>query len=51
MKQRLSVDEQMFSTKIEHFMKQYNKNKPKKWGFKLFNICDTDGVWSNNIKL
>ena len=24
-------------------MKQYLPNKPKKWGFKLFVLCDTTG--------
>ena len=40
---RLSVDEQMCSTKIGNYMKQYLPNKPKKWGFKLFVLCDTTG--------
>lgn len=30
--QRLSIDEQMCSTKIAHFLKQYLPNKPHKWG-------------------
>lgn len=40
---RLCVDEQMCSTKIGSYMKQYLPNKPKKWGFKLFVMCDTTG--------
>ena len=36
---RLSLDEQMCSTKIGHFMKQYLPNKPHKWGFKLYVLC------------
>lgn len=40
---RLSVDEQMCSTKMGSYMKQYLPNKPKKWGFKLFVLCDTMG--------
>ncbi|XP_022124841.2 piggyBac transposable element-derived protein 4 [Pieris rapae] len=36
MNQRLSVDEQMCSTKIGHFLKQYLPKKPHKWGFKLY---------------
>lgn len=39
----LSVDEQMCSTKMGHFLKQYMPNKPCKWGFKLFALCDTKG--------
>lgn len=40
---RLSVDEQMCSTKMSSYMKQYLPNKPKKWGFKFFVLCDTKG--------
>lgn len=40
---RLCVDEQICSTKIRSYMKQYMPNKPKKWGFKLFVLCDTTG--------
>lgn len=40
---RLCVDEQMCSTKVGSYMKQYLPNKPKKWGFKLFVVCDTMG--------
>lgn len=43
MDQRLSVDEQMCSTKIGHFLKQYLPNKPHKWGFKLYVLCDLMG--------
>lgn len=41
--QRLSIDEQMCSTKIGHFLKQYLPNKPHKWGFKLFVLCNLMG--------
>ncbi|CAH2101204.1 unnamed protein product [Euphydryas editha] len=41
--QRLSIDEQMCSTKIGHFLKQYMPNKPHKWGFKLFMLCSLSG--------
>lgn len=36
---RLSLDEQMCSTKLSHFMKQYLPNKPHKWGFKFYVLC------------
>lgn len=39
----LSIDEQMCSTKVRHFMKQYMPNKPHKWGFKLFVLCGVSG--------
>lgn len=41
--QRLSIDEQMCSTKMGHFLKQYLPNKPHKWGFKLFVLCSLTG--------
>lgn len=40
---RLSLDEQMCSTKMKHFMKQYLPNKPHKWGFKLYVLCSLSG--------
>ena len=32
----VSMDEFMIPTKIRHFLKQYIKGKPHKWGFKLY---------------
>jgi hypothetical protein len=43
MAQRLSVDEQMCATKVAHFLKQYLPNKPHKWGFKFYVLCDLSG--------
>ncbi|XP_050340699.1 piggyBac transposable element-derived protein 1-like [Bactrocera neohumeralis] len=40
---RLCVDEQMCSSKMKNYMKQYLPNKPKKWGFKLYVLCDSTG--------
>lgn len=41
---RLCVDEQMCSTKMTGTsIRQYMPNKPHKWGFKLFVLCDTAG--------
>lgn len=45
--QRLSLDEQMCSTKVAHFMKQYLPNKPHKWGFKLYVLCSLSGYAHN----
>lgn len=39
----LSVDEQLCSTKVHHYMKQYLPMKPHKWGFKLFVLCGVSG--------
>lgn len=41
--QRLSLDEQMCSTKVAHFMKQYLPNKPHKCGYKLFVLFSRSG--------
>lgn len=43
MDQRLSIDEQMCSTKVAHFLKQYLPKKPHKWGFKLYVLCSLLG--------
>jgi hypothetical protein len=43
MEQSLSIDEQICATKVKHHLRQYNPRKPKKWGYKLFVLCDTEG--------
>lgn len=40
---KLAIDEQLCSTKVRHFMKQYLPMKPHKWGFKLFVLCGVSG--------
>nr|XP_047128015.1 piggyBac transposable element-derived protein 4-like [Hydra vulgaris] len=40
---RLSIDEQMCSTKMVHHLRQYLPDKPHKWGVKLFVLCDSNG--------
>jgi len=40
----VSMDEFMIPAKIRHFLKQYIKGKPHKWGFKLYmSACPTTG--------
>ena len=37
------IDEQIIPFKGKHALKQYVKNKPKKWGFKVFSRNSSDG--------
>lgn len=39
----LSIDEWMVKSKAQSHMIQYMKNKPTKWGFKLWVIADPSG--------
>ena len=41
--QHLSVDERMVKSKARCHMIQYIRNKPVKWGFKLWVVADTSG--------
>lgn len=40
----LSIDEQMIPYRGDLNIKQYIKNKPTKWGVKLFALCGSDGI-------
>lgn len=42
--QYICVDEQIVPYKGKSSLKQYNPKKPKKWGFKVFVLCDTTGL-------
>ncbi|KAJ8933304.1 hypothetical protein NQ314_014097 [Rhamnusium bicolor] len=41
--QHLSIDEQMCSTKVRHYRKQYMPMKPHKWSFKFFVLASVSG--------
>ena len=38
------IDEQMVSFKVRSMLKQYNPQKPKKWGYKLYILTNPDGL-------
>lgn len=42
--QRQSIDEQIVPFKGRSSLKQYNKNKPHKWGFKVFTRAGSSGI-------
>lgn len=42
--QHLCVDEQIVPYKGNSLLRQYNPKKPKKWGYKIFALCDTKGL-------
>ena len=44
MNEKLSIDEQMIPFKGRHSLKNYVKNKPKKWGYKAFVLCSSEGI-------
>lgn len=47
MTEKLCVDEQMIPFKGRHQLKVYLKSKPKKWGYKAFVLCGSDGIVYN----
>ncbi|KAJ8933283.1 hypothetical protein NQ314_014111 [Rhamnusium bicolor] len=45
--QTLCVDEQIVPYKGKSLLKQYNPKKPNKWGYKIFVLCDNNGLIHN----
>ena len=46
-KEFICIDEQVVLFKGRLCIKQYNPNKPKKWGYKLYVLCDDEGFVHN----
>ena len=45
-RQHVSLDERMIRFKGRHAMKVYLKNKPVKWGFKSYALCDSSNHYN-----
>ena len=47
----ISIDERMVKSKARFSFRQYIKNKPTKWGFKLWCLCDSHNGFTNNFTI
>ena len=42
----VSIDERTVCSKAQFSFKQYIRNKPTKWGFKLWCLCDSHNAYT-----
>lgn len=50
-RKRLSIDEHMVKFKGKNAMKQYMKDKPVSWGFKLWCLCESNTGFLYNVDI
>lgn len=50
-KRKLTTDERMVATKTKTGMTQYMKQKPTKWGIKLFVLANSSSVYTVDFKV
>ena len=50
-RQNIAIDERMVKSKARFSFKQYIKNKPVKFGFKVFALCDSSSSYLVNFKI
>jgi len=49
--EELSIDERMVRSKAHFSFKQYIRNKPTKWGFKLWCLCNASNGYTVNFSI